>query len=66
MYNKMVKKNEDEEKVKKSKKILVRLCLLITLIKCLKGHRSLGSLFVCQNQKVAHSVTESGTFDFGT
>jgi hypothetical protein len=27
---------------------LVRSCLLITLIKCLKGHRSLGSFFVCQ------------------
>ena len=24
---------------------LVRSCLLITLMKCLKGHRSLGSLF---------------------
>ena len=38
--------------------LLVRSCFLITLIKCLKGHRSLGSLFVCQNQKVAHSVSQ--------
>ena len=27
---------------------LVRSCLLVTLIKCLKGPRSLGSLFVSQ------------------
>ena len=27
---------------------IVRSCLLITLIKCVKSHRSLGSLFVCQ------------------
>ena len=25
----------------------VRLCVLITLIKCLKGHKSLGFLFEC-------------------
>ena len=33
--------------------------ILITLIKCLKGHKSLGSLFNClmfQNQKVTQSV----------
>ena len=38
---------------------LVMSCLLITLIKCLKGHKSLGSLFNClmfQNQKVTQSV----------
>ena len=29
-------------------KMLVRLCFYITLIKCLKGHRCLGSLFECQ------------------
>ena len=28
--------------------LLVRSCLLITLVKCLKGHRSQGSLFVSQ------------------
>ena len=44
---------------------IVRSCLLITLIKCLKGHRSLGSLFVCQLVKssvsewVSQSVTRS-------
>ena len=30
--------------VKKIVKMLVRSCFLITLIKCLKGHKSLGSL----------------------
>ena len=28
--------------------MLVRSCFLITLLKCLKGHKSLGSLVVCQ------------------
>ena len=32
----------------KNLKMLVRSCSFITLIKCLKGHRSLGSLFECQ------------------
>ena len=38
----------------------VRSCLLITLIKCLKGHKSLGSLFVCQLVKslVSQWVTQ--------
>ena len=27
--------------------LLVRSCVLITLIKCLKGHKSLGSLCYC-------------------
>ena len=41
-------------------KNLVRSCLLITLIKCLKGHRSLGSLFFCQVVKslVSQSVSQ--------
>ena len=34
--------------------MLVRSCFLLTLNKCLKGHRSLGSLFVCRK-----SVTRS-------
>ena len=33
-------------------KILVRSCSLITLIKCLKGHKCLGCICVFQNQKV--------------
>ena len=40
---------------------LVRSCLLITLIKCLKGHKSLGSLCCCVFQKVSQSVSESVT-----
>ena len=39
-------------------KMLVRSCVLITVIKCLKGHRSLGSLFNVKKQKVAQSVSE--------
>ena len=37
---------------------LVWSCLLITLINCLKGHKSLGSLCCCVFEKVAHSVRE--------
>ena len=37
---------------------LVRSCLLITLIKCLKGHKSLRLLFHCVFKKVRHSVSE--------
>ena len=37
---------------------LARLCVLITLIKCLKGHMSLRSLFVCQSVKYCEWVTE--------
>ena len=37
---------------------LVRSCLLITLIKFLKGHKSLGSLCCCVFQKVPQSVSE--------
>ena len=40
---------------------LVMSCLLIILIQCLKGHKSLGSLFECQNQMVTESVTQSVT-----
>ena len=43
-------------KLSKIVKMLVRSCFLITLIKCLKGHKSLGSLFVCQ--LVKSSVSE--------
>ena len=41
-------------------KMLVKSCFLITLIKCLKGHRSLGLLFFCQVVKslVSDSVSE--------
>ena len=41
---------------KKIVKMLVRSCFLITLIKCLKGHKSLGSL--C-NVKSKSTVSES-------
>ena len=37
-------------------KMLIRSCFLITLIKCLKGHKSLGLFFVCQ--VVKSSVTQ--------
>ena len=46
-------------KISKMVKILVRSCFLVTLIKCLKGHRSLGSLFNVKNQKwLSQSVTQ--------
>ena len=38
--------------------LLFKSCLLITLIKCLKGHKSLGSLFVCQSVKYPEWVSE--------
>ena len=39
--------------------MLVRSCFLITLIKCLKGHKSLGSLCnVKSKSTVSQSVTE--------
>ena len=44
----IVKSSQNCFKKIKIVKILVRSCFLITLIKCLKGHKSLGSLFVCQ------------------
>ena len=37
---------------------LVRSYLLITLIKCLKGHKSPGSLCCCVFQKVPYSLTQ--------
>ena len=37
---------------------LVGSCLLITLIKCLKGHKSLGLLFNVKNQKVSHLLSD--------
>ena len=48
-----------QKKVQSCQKI-VRSCLLITLIKCLKGHRSLGSLFdVKSKSTLSESVSES-------
>ena len=42
--------------------MLVRSCFLITLIKCFKGHRSLGSLFNVKNQNwLSDSLSEWGT-----
>ena len=38
---------------------LVRSCLLITLIKCLKGHKSIRLLFVCQLVKYCDWVSQS-------
>ena len=38
---------------------LVRSCGLITLIKCLKGHKSPGSLFDCLLKRVCQWVTRS-------
>ena len=40
---------------------LVSSCLLITPIKCLKGHKSLRSLFVCQSVKYREWVSDSVT-----
>ena len=47
--------------VKKIVKMLVRSCFLITLIKCLKGHKSLGSLcnVKSKSQWVSEWVSES-------
>ena len=59
---KIVKKCQNCQKLSKLSKIvkmLVRSCFFITLIKCLKGHRSLGSLFNVKKQKVAQWVSES-------
>ena len=39
--------------------MLVRSCFLITVIKYLKAHWSLGLLFNVKKTKVAHSVTQS-------
>ena len=39
---------------------LVRSCILITLIKCLKGHKSLGSL---SNVKSKSTASESAALD---
>ena len=49
------------QKIVKIVKMLVRSCFLITVIKYLKGHWSLGSLFNVKKQKVGHSVSESVT-----
>ena len=48
---------------KKKFKMLVRSCFLITLIKCVKGHKSLGSLCNVKSkstvsQLVSQSVSE--------
>ena len=46
-------------KLSKIVKMLVRSCFLITVIKYLKGHWSLGSLFNVKKQKwVTHSVSQ--------
>ena len=47
------------QKIVKIVKKLVRSCFLITVIKYLKGHWSLGSLFNVKKQKVGQSVTHS-------
>ena len=39
--------------------MLVRSCFLITVIKCLNGQLSLGSLFNVKKPKVAQSVSDS-------
>ena len=38
--------------------LLVRSCPLITVIKCLKGQKSLGLLFVCQSVKYRELVSQ--------
>ena len=51
---------QNSQKLSKIVKMLVRSCFLITVIKCLKGHRSLGSLFNVKNKKwLSDSVTDS-------
>ena len=40
-------------------KMLVRSCFLIAVIKCLKGHWSLGLLFNVKKQKVGHSLSHA-------
>ena len=42
--SKIVKNSEDCQKLSEIVIMLVRSCFLITLIKCLKGHKSLGLL----------------------
>ena len=49
--SKKLPKKSSRKSSKLSKKI-VRSCLLITLIKCLKGHRSLGSLFDVKSKSI--------------
>ena len=71
----IVKNCQHHQKFQKWSKLskIVRSCLSITLIICLKGHKSLGSLFegVCmfQNQKcdsvsqsVSHSLSDNVTY----
>ena len=48
-------------KIVKIVKMLVRSCFLITVIKCLKGQRSVGWLFNVKKTKVADSVSDSVT-----
>ena len=38
--------------------LMVRSYPLITLVKCLKGHKSLGSICYCVFKKVTHSLTD--------
>ena len=42
--------------------LLVRSCLLISRIKCLKGHKSLGSLCHCVFLKVSQWVSDKVTY----
>ena len=55
-------------KFSKILKMSVRSCLLISLIKCLKGHRSLGSLFDVKSNSTLNSqwVTRSPIEQFWT
>ena len=46
-------------KLSKIVKMLVRSCFLITVIKCLKGHWSLVSLFNVKKQKVGQWLSDS-------
>ena len=42
--------------------LLVMSCPLITLIKCLKGHKSLGSLCCCVFKKLPYSLSDKVTY----
>ena len=53
-FSKLSKNCQNFQKIVKIVKMLVRSCFLITVIKYLKGHWSLGSLFNVKKQKVAH------------
>ena len=44
----LIKPEDATKSLLPAKIVLVRSCLLVTLIKCLKGHKSLGLLFDVQ------------------